>query len=1615
MPNQSSFGWLCGTHYAAHLSDATTAVFSAVLVMPWASQTDRWSADPAYVPRLTQAQCERGFGPWIAPWSQPIVWNLYTLLGGQITQIASSTPVADEIAAAHVPGMRERAAKRLHAHVLRSTAAMGLEAEDDGRVLTYPIVAAGVSQVPAPISDRVLCTSAVLQVSRAAISGGVQVVALPTFTFAGAQVGPQSNGHQAAEDPRAVEFSYQGSSPVDIDGRDFVFRACVANPLPHDEFRNWSDYSPRRVEVTNGKPRRQIYAAVSRQCYPLSLWLASNNEASVRELGGAAFVQGLVGFLGSGEDELHPLGKALGSIFELVLPQTDYATVLGGLGTNAQEVAQGFLTNFHALTATPQGAGAILLQFAAQLERLGFTRAKTAAEQLRNAAASGFSNAPDAVSAATALECARSIAAQLVSPNPGGRASWACWLAAVLLEVRTPGSTTTLKEAVGRAVADLMARAQAGVRDERTATPAVLEDDVLRLMNGQIDYAPTYWFDLHAAADLDAALVRFGGDLKLSILARGWTSGSPIPADLRTRLDDAYLAGIDQVRSLLSVNGPEADDPPLQLRYTAAPGLEEEEIRGCILGLRAGAPRSDGSTRWLAPQWITTFEGEDAAGRVKDAAGNAKVFIDTQGATSSDGLSEQIVNYSGQPLFAAPALEELADRKPLLMRPVAPAALPAPIAFGFRYEALSGTIDNAGTIVEKDIRTAHRWAEAQISATDFDPLALDAQGNPIVAFRLLSRQPPGAPVIGAVDDHAVGPETFTAQVLARDSTLPPRIAVLFAGPGYVQTGNSGQQDVAVRAPSVNPFFLERWLNADMLVPAHDEFRSHLTTSLQPSEIKDLIADAHAAPEVAVPSSSGTPGGMRTQVGVTHPAVSHLAARVTWYRESDTALATSGLEKLPLEHLDTARRKWIRDESVQLKLKRLTTDDPAQRSLLADTGARSFTVSVPIGMRAKVELLSVLHSDYLDDESKIRFNASALVVSPAGPKDRPYEKKDGEYVIANPPCIWVESLPDVPAAADSAFMLPATALAMEYPTVADAKPALSLRLDEPNKAAHWLSRFHVEHKRWQWPGFQTRFPLRPDLAVWLSLYAGAFDSMPEVPDGTFTTKFASGWKLRGAVFKPVPLPQSRVANHMGFVVTPIARFEKILSQDVLDRCKPVHLFAAVPGTPLPPTVRLQPPVWLEAIPMPHSQEVVGLVSQPASPSNLAVFKDPVYNTSDTATFGGIAERLELDVPSTWDQRRLELGPNPIFHAAPQQTASPWLELDAPFGLGYDRVVGGRPAQTAAVIRVRNGTGQWVLAKCRVRRLIDPKLVVGSELAPNSTNMKLGLRQVEDGWIPEDIAIYCSTPLASLTLGGTYTLDLMPFARSFDAVYLVTWHRDRWAAAKPTWRPLVKVYKVDPMTRDWHALAGTDGRLVGPTDFPPLGPGSGISLTLPKAATVAKLQASDFTESRWLSFIGSFEVAAPIPAAELEVRPTDNGYRLTRRSAGELPRFYKVDSPRTSLLMLFSPSLDIMRGRVDQDGGELVGVYACTASHGGPGTTHADFDIALLPVRAAVPNSRAVLIQMQRQNVDLAVDSLQTNEWENVMKMLFPDEDSEPKDKEARLRLLPEFIGPVNVMH
>ncbi len=321
----ASFGWIAGTHYCPHLSDATTASFACILGMPWASTTPQW--DPANVPRLSQETCERDLQDWLSPWAAgKLTWQLLVGDGAAWTLMGVARQMTHAVDAKFEATLRAQCQARLRAYVAGHADAMGFQtAGSNSEVLTYPIASPGIALLPVHFSDAILGTSAVISVDRALIPANAKILAVPTFHFTEGSVGP-GNAVRVI-DPETAEVAYDGPGRT-VDGQAMKFSGCVVNAIAKDACSDFEVVSPTPIVIRSRTPDRQVYATLSRKFSPLGMWLKALSQPPADPVDAQELCKMIVRLLGGGEDELRN-GAVVGSIFEMTLAPAIYADIFG--------------------------------------------------------------------------------------------------------------------------------------------------------------------------------------------------------------------------------------------------------------------------------------------------------------------------------------------------------------------------------------------------------------------------------------------------------------------------------------------------------------------------------------------------------------------------------------------------------------------------------------------------------------------------------------------------------------------------------------------------------------------------------------------------------------------------------------------------------------------------------------------------------------------------------------------------------------------------------------------------------------------------------------------------------------------------------------------------------------------------------------------------------------------------------------------------------------------------------------------------------------------------------------------------------------------------------------
>lgn len=1607
-----NFGWLIGVDFCQELSGNGKSLYACLMVMPTARAEDLSALDlPAL--KYSAQEAATAFGDLLTPWAiGRVEWTLWKIgTDGTGTQLpATRVPLvtAPDLTQADTlrADAKDEVRRMVTGHPDVFQVGVHQPSEMSQPVPSYAVACAGLAHIPAMLSDDVLGLSAILEVDDAAAGLGLgdRVVAAPVL--GGDKAVPVSVA-EGTNQSFVIQYRLKGlPAPQAFDFRcecRTATRSATADPDP-----------VVAVSIDSGEPRRAQYARVGSLLFPALLWARGMQLSWATGVGDATTPASLrpqlAILLGCGEDELYwqtrPDGKReIGnseSVLQLLVREERLVRWFG----QAKKWQEPMRRKFAQLAGDASFTRELFTRFAEALKAAGAGNLAAAAEGLAAFdPAGGFT--------AGLIDQVAEIASAFAEPSARGRGTWACWLSVVVPTLVAQDGKEEAREFAGTLRAGAT---HAFTRPQEPDPAAVLQaEDCLRLISGKLDLCDQFWELLHSVASVIAALEGgLIGDMVATVAkCYDGTAAKEAANGLVALLEkDLSEAVADPAGSRA------ADDGSLNLRFMTGDPSDDIAIRGHIIALRVGVPVA-GSTDpdWIGePCWITNHQARLVAagkpGATLQAGNKDAELTDTVGATMADGLALVDTPYDGQALQALDEAHATTTQshaiEPSLYFPVRDRRTMPQLGYGLRYQALAGTVNNAGAIVQPALRDGTLLARPEIR---------DVSEFTGAIHPYLSRQVPGLATFGEFDDLGLSSETFTHNHLQLANERS-NILVLFEGTHFSKSRS--RVLLGVRAPTCSSRFAQRWLAADALAPTGSDFRWHKLRSWDRDSIEKLSQDVLRE----VPRNNQT---KRAEVAVTHPAIDMLKMRVTWFdrkgnSQDDRTDGSKAVEWIDLLHLDGT--KWLKPEGFQIRVELGTV-----RDLKRDGDV--LVVTVPPRMTARVDIHSVIRHDYAIKPATARFQPDVL-------KDFRDEatQADGtagllRLVSKASSVLWSEGLsdtaPSIPPAYDGMLKL-RRPVALNDPAEIGVEMNTASTVD-----AEWISGFSVVPKRWRWSGYPVDFPAGQSsgLGDWVPLYAGVSNELPGHPDGTFSTRLdtTKGWLLKATLMEPVRLPGVRIARHVGIETVPRLRHASILGDEVLRGIgsrNPLPLYELLHGiSAWTEDSRLQPPVWQESVPLPQAFAADrGGSPVPAGRGALLLLEDPLYDTGDLAEKGGVAERLDLDLVATWVDQVREAGANPIMHPP---TALPGLNfsVEPPFGLTYDQSHGGYPAQTGVVVLTEHSSGKWLLAKFRIRRYVEPDFMRGAELAPASDGrFTLPLRRSDVNWIPTDFVVDGTVSGIAIAL-GSYRYELvLPAGAAAGTRLLVSWHKEQWAAAEGTWRPQVVRQERKAGTGTWVSTSTKATGFDQKFDFKTLAPldQPGLVLTLP-AGVVAKsaprrVLMSDYTQGRWLTFIGSFGVALG-DSASYKLKRVGGGFSLTS-SLPALPTFSAADSLTPTLLLVFRPVPDAMQGALEADGGALVGVYASNSV-----ATHT-FDHGILPLPANEPiaNCKAVIIQAQRPHLGTADDLIPLRDWEEVQRMLLPDEHptevpaggglasaKKAATREATLRLLPEYLGPL----
>jgi hypothetical protein len=509
-----------------------------------------------------------------------------------------------------------------------------------------------------------------------------------------------------------------------------------------------------------------------------------------------------------------------------------------------------------------------------------------------------------------------------------------------------------------------------------------------------------------------------------------------------------------------------------------------------------------------------------------------------------------------------------------------------------------------------------------------------------------------------------------------------------------------------------------------------------------------------------------------------------------------------------------------------------------------------------------------------------------------------------------------------------------------------------------------------------------------------------------------------------------------------------------------------------------TQRLPAPAFEHRIPLTASYEYSEEERFGALPlgrsvnGNLLIFNDAMRRTDSFARAGGLGDTIEVDVlqtrrvATTGTQPRAyaQIGPNPIFHKAPAASGGlpadftrRVLKVSEPHGLTYDLVRNAKVVQTAVLVRpaMRSGTDgtlitvddaptEWQMAQVRVRRLILPETQLNAAIAADVSTGEYPIPWRSEGVerVPFDFAVDVladETPTLELNVKQGTVIErhalVVPkgFPAKAPARLLVSFHKGRWDPAKPAglqmglpyWAAQVQMQQRAAGSMAWTTIStetchGKDPWTVADGTL-------SLSIGGAQAPTIHRVQASDYTDARWLLFIGRIPGTGKQPPEEYRLVPDASGaklrLRLARGTFGRLPGppQKKADWEQVNddveffVLLVNAPAANVMAGK---SGGARHGLLAFRPSKADANGNTTEFEImgeGDSPTATDLTGSAAVLYSFQRITATSSEErEVKITSLVSLLNAIFPEDAEESwHARESTVRPTGNHWGPIAI--
>jgi hypothetical protein len=1004
-------------------------------------------------------------------------------------------------------------------------------------------------------------------------------------------------------------------------------------------------------------------------------------------------------------------------------------------------------------------------------------------------------------------------------------------------------------------------------------------------------------------------------------------------------------------------------------------------IRGYAVALRSGVIKQDGSVAYHKDSraWVTLTSvlcypkptGQQVGKPFFLHSQADAAVVETAGAIGSMRRNGQRVvqlSYRGAPVFAsaigmdppvsgAPDPDEFASLD-FRLQPTTAARLPL-LGYGSRFSGLCTALDNAGGVIAEKLRKTGLVT----SFKDFDDVEDQWSAQ---TLKYVSCVPPGAPTVKSIEiTDGKKPFTGDAYELSDQTRAVAFVSQKLNAVRALTEDDRRDKMRAIAAGGALPrvaclAWNSRAKDGDIPLYRDDRPRIFAVTLAPPAATRDFVNCWLATDRLEQLTGNNNFSDKDFTPATVLAFVDKFRNERSPHREYHPAVTALGIEfdfgdpsVYPPAYVTAPITRTKKNANGELDAKGETVRiEISVKPGLTQPGSPKYTpgqvhqvsLEIPPGCVVRLRSYALVDNDYFDSsDSRQRFYQTL-----------PHEdvKAFPRHRSFGPIEYWVESLPkwEKTPSPESDYLdieVARPAIANEYAQRLLFKPG-ALRAD-------WIHAVEINRHSWHWTGYPVSFPpwqQGAELMRWLPAFAGA-ESNRELLTRELPTRIEGrAWRFGsdelnlGVQEGQLVLHEHRLragerpSQYAAYTVKPVVRFASWLdpshpSDGKWPRDLARDIFAAadvIQGMgAFGETLRLPAPAFEFHIPLTASYQYDPSESYGGLPlgrsvnGNLLIFGDAIRRTDSFARSGGIGDTIEVDVLRTRrvdaaKQDFAQLGPNPIFHAAPGGTGmlppdfhDRTLRVSEPHGLTYDLVRNAKVAQTAILVQpakrnaadesqptVDDVPDEWLLAQVRVRRLILPETQLNSELqAPDNEPMRFPLRWRTEGMerVPYDFALDINlTARASpaLTIDvvaeddsqESYQLDIPdPLPTEKRVRLLVSFHKGRWDPEQPAgplqglpyWAPQVYAQVQNNTTLGWTTIR----KLTCHGKLPWSWRTGKLKLSVANASKprAYAVQLSDYTDARWLLFMGRIPGTGKQPPEE---------YRLTPRIQDETLR-------------------------------------------------------------------------------------------------------------------------------